>query len=293
MCFRPLSHLSINEHGNRDSDFSAISFLKNRLPVQIVPLQDWYYMLRKEENNITWLEFELFAPIKNLTHRLYLKHGGFSENEFCSLNFSYQVGDSSKNVDSNIDKVKRQLNDTPLYKAQLEHGANVAVVHGINHKIKNKFDGMITEKVDLGLLITHADCQAAIFYDPKEHVVANIHCGWRGNVLNIYNTTIKKMKKIFGSKPENLLVGISPSLGPKHAEFIHYQKEFPKNFWDYQEKKEHFNLWEISRDQLLKAGVLPHHIEIAEICTYENSSDFFSYRRDKRCGRLGTIVKIT
>ncbi len=116
-------------------------------------------------------------------------------------------------------------------------------------------------------MIRHADCQATIFYDPEHNAIANVHCGWRGNVQNIYRATAFEMRKTFSSKPENILVGISPSLGPEKSEFINYRKEFPESFLPYEIKPTYFDLWAISRMQLEASGILPHHIEVASICT--------------------------
>ena len=141
-------------------------------------------------------------------------------------------------------------------------------------------------------MMKHADCQAAIFYDPVHHALANVHSGWRGNVKNIYQTTILKMASVFGTKPQDLLVGISPSLGPQHAEFKNYKVEFPEHFWSFQVCPEYFDLWAIARHQLEEAGVLPYHIEIAGICTYANKEDCYSYRRDKVTGRHATLAML-
>lgn len=151
---------------------------------------------------------------------------------------------------------------------------------------------MITEEIDLGLMIKMADCQAAIFYDPIRHVAANVHCGWRGSVVNIYQKTVQALKAHFGSQPEDIHVGISPSLGPQVAEFIHYKEELPPPFWDFQVKPFHFDFWQISEQQLLQAGLLPHHIEMARICTKSNPQDWFSYRFNPLCGHNAAFIAL-
>ena len=140
-------------------------------------------------------------------------------------------------------------------------------------------------------MIKHADCQAAIFYDPEHRAIANVHCGWRGNVQNIYRETVREMRRHFASRPENILVAISPSLGPEKAEFINFKKELPEAFLPYQVKPTYFDLWAISRMQLESEGILSHHIQIASICTYSHPEDYFSFRRDNRVtGNHGTVA---
>jgi copper oxidase (laccase) domain-containing protein len=41
----------------------------------------------------------------------------------------------------------------------------------------------------------------------------------------------------------------------------------------------HIDLWEANRLQLLEAGVNPHSVRIAGICTYKDYDKFFSARR--------------
>jgi copper oxidase (laccase) domain-containing protein len=120
--------------------------------------------------------------------------------------------------------------------------------------------------------------------------VANVHAGWRGQVKQIYRITLDKMACVFGTRPEEVLVCISPSLGPDHSEFIHYQEELPTDFLLFQTKPTYFDLWAISQYQLESCGVLPHHIEIAKIDTYAHPDDFFSYRREKATGHTDPIT---
>lgn len=249
-------------------------------------------MHRREKEGVAWLEFELFAGIKAMKHRLYLRSGGFSSGPFESLNFSYQVGDAPENVRRNIDKVKKELQIDHLVRAKLSHGNDIVAIDETMQLSNSSFDAMVTNRKEIALLVTHADCQAAILYDPINHAVANVHCGWRGNVQNIYQKSVETMSSLYGSKPQNLLAAVSPSLGPDNAQFLHYEKELPKQFWEYQVKPFHFDLWAIADMQLQEAGLLPHHIEIAKICTFSEKEDFFSYRREKICGRHATIVSL-
>ena len=89
-------------------------------------------------------------------------------------------------------------------------------------------DILTTRETERALMIHHADCQAAIFYDPVVHALANVHCGWRGSIQNVYQETLAHMFQTFGSKAENVLVAISPSLGPQNAEFVNFEQELPK-----------------------------------------------------------------
>lgn len=251
-------------------------------------------MEHKKSGSVEWLEFDLLQGLP-LRHGVFLRNGGFSHGSYKSLNVSYDVGDDAENVRRNIEVVQELMQEPKLSHAKLKwanqcHGKNIAsITHSSPDETVN-CDALTTSNAEIGLMIKHADCQAAIIYDPMQNAISVVHSGWRGSVQNIYAETIERMKKAYGSKPENLLVCISPSLGPLSAEFINYKHELPEKFWDFQIKPDYFDFWAISEDQLKNCGVLLNHIEIMRIDTFENREDCFSFRRDKVTGRHATVA---
>ncbi len=245
-------------------------------------------MLKKNRDGLYWLEFELFSKIPELVHGCFLRHGGESIGPCGSLNVSTRRDDDPAAVRANLEKIRGVFSGIPLVGTNQTHSDRVVVVG--DHPDIEEGDALITQKRGVALLIKTADCQAAIVYDPIRQVIANIHAGWRGNVQNIYAKTVKRMEEEFGSRPEDLLVGISPSLGPDASEFVNYKNEFPEDFWPFQVKPNHFDLWAIARKQFIDAGVLPENIEIASECTRSNPHDYFSHRHDKATGRQATII---
>lgn len=229
-------------------------------------------MLKKKKNSIEWLEFEILQSFPQVIHSVF-------------WNFPLGERDDS----SHPEKAFNLLGLKKGVKLKQCHKNSILHVDKDSNDLYEDFDGMMTNDPAIGLLIRHADCQATLFYDPVHQALANVHCGWRGSVLNIYQTTIQKMGKAFGTRPEDLIVCIGPSLGPSNAEFKHYQSELPTAFWKHQVRPTYFNFWEISKEQLLKSGVLKEHIEIAEICTYEEG---FSYRKNKETPHHGTIAAL-
>ncbi len=247
-------------------------------------------MLRHKRESIEWLEFELFQDFGAIVHASFLRHGGVSPLPYNTLNVGGGTGDTEQNIQANRALIQKVLGCSSLVGGHQVHGARVVEVpFGIEG---DQCDGLLTRQPDLGLLIKHADCQAAIFYDPTLNVIGNVHAGWRGNVQNIYREAINELQRWFGCKPENIFVGISPSLGPCCAQFINYKTELPESFLEFQTKPFYFDLWEVARQQLMEAGILPHHLEIAKICTQCNSQDYFSHRREKPSGRHATVIAI-
>ncbi len=249
-------------------------------------------MQRHTNGTVAWLTFNLFTEYPGLVHGIFLRHGGVSLADFASLNFGRCQGELTENIAENRRRALAALNVNEYCSLWQKHGIRIvpAAPDQKEEGPQEEGDGLTTNKPGLSLSILHADCQAAIFYDPIHHALSTIHCGWRGNVQNIYHETVATMRTLYGSNPEDLLVGISPSLGPTASEFIHYLTELPPSFHSFQIKPSYFDLWAISRWQLAECGILPHHVEIAEICTFSNPQDYFSYRRVKASGRHATIA---
>lgn len=248
-------------------------------------------MLKKNHNGITWFEFEQLQKYPKLRHAVISRSGGVSSGPYMGLNLSDTVGDIEAHVQENRYRAFSAINlSVPLAYANQVHGARVcAIQKPSGQKIAN-CDALITNNTKAALSIQHADCQAAIFFDPINTAIACVHSGWKGNCQNIYKETINEMKQQFGSKANDLIVCISPSLGPTKAEFIYYKTELPESFWRFSDEHNYFNLWEIARWQLETEGVKPQNIELAGICTYLDPEHFYSYRRDKLCGRNMTVV---
>lgn len=254
-------------------------------------------MHRHKFHEIEWLEFDLLSDLPLIKHAVFLRHGGQSEGSFTSLNTSFNVGDKREHVEANLKLLEKQLQtEVPNWQrvvfGQGNHGKTIALVDDQSPQEIENVDGVATATSGVSLMMRHADCQVALFYDPIHHAATNVHCGWRGSVLNIYSESVRYMHNLFGSNPADLLVCISPSLGPDEAEFMHYRSELPEEFWHFQVRPTYFDFWAISEHQLQMAGILPHHIEVARLSTYSNSYDFFSYRRDKITGRHATCITL-
>ena len=228
-----------------------------------------------EQSKIEWLEFDLLKEHPSVIHGSFLRHGGTSDGAFKSLNTSDSIGDKPEDVKVNRNLICEQLNLPHITFPRLVHGTKILRIDQDNCNTHPEVDGVFTKEPNIGLAVTHADCQAAIFYDPESFTIGVVHAGWKGMVGNIYGEMVRTLKEEVSAKPENLIVCISPSLGPDHAEFKNYKKEFPEDFWSFQADPNYFNLWEIGKMQLTGSGVAEKNIEIEEICTFCNSKDYF------------------
>lgn len=245
--------------------------------------------------------FPLFSDYDFLVHGVFNRHGGVSSAPHNSLNVSFGVNDTAKHVQKNRAIIQNSLNIETLISAKQVHGTEILVLdkdttnsHEIiaTHEFHDGYDSLISNIPGVALMVQQADCQAVMLVDPQKKVVANVHCGWRCSVDNIIGKTVTKMQHQFGVNPKEILAGISPSLGPCCAEFINFKTELPSPFWDYQIKPNYFDFWQISKDQLQKAGVQDGNIEISSICTACNC-DWFSYRREQETGRFCSVIGLT
>ncbi|MBI3900904.1 MAG: peptidoglycan editing factor PgeF [Chlamydiia bacterium] len=246
-----------------------------------------------QKEKLEWLEFDLLAPYSHVRHGVFSRHGGTSKGSFDSLNLSDAVGDTPDRVKENREILRKTIDVPKILYANQAHGV---MAHRITAKnIEDKLpaaDALFTTEKNVGLAITHADCQAVLFYDPVHEAIGIAHAGWKGIVQNIFARLIEAMHREIGTQAHNLLVAISPSLGPDHAEFKNYKQELPQDFWEFQTKPLHFDLWAVSKKLLNECGVLDKQIEVSETCTFCNQSDYFSYRAQKETGRNATILSL-
>ncbi len=252
--------------------------------------------------DIKILEFEQFRDVKGIIHGVFTRSGGVSQKPFDSLNVGMNSGDDTANVARNRKMITLKMGMKPLVFLNQVHGTDIKVLKKDDSDFSIQFepgreiytaDAVITDMKGVFLVIQVADCQAVMLYDPKSQVIANIHSGWRGSVKNILGKCLARMTKEFGCNPENILAGISPSLGPCCAEFINYEKEIPNELWKYKHRdKDCFDFWQISADQLVTAGVGKENIENMGMCTKCSTKQFYSYRAQKITGRFASMISM-
>jgi len=235
----------------------------------------------------------LLSAFPEVVHGFFTRQGGVSPDPFHSLNLSFSVGDRRDLVIHNRDLVQGAMGLAALASATQVHGSRESLVYAGNSAPDEELvdaDILITPEANLGLLIKQADCQAVMLYDPVRRVAANIHAGWRGQVQNILAQAVILLTEKFGCRAPDLVAALGPSLGPCCAEFRNFRREFPPALWPYQVRPNYFDLWALSRDQLLAAGLNVRQIDIAGICTRCRADLFFSYRGEGRTGRQGAVI---
>ena len=254
--------------------------------------------LTQTSNGLDFYQYSLFQEQPDLVHGVFTRRGGVSRGVFADLNLSFSVGDEPQRVAHNRELVQRTLGIARLQSLKQVHGKAAMVIDSPAHDgpfrspEQRPGDILMTQISGQGLMIKQADCQSVLLYDPKHQAVANLHCGWRGNVTNVIGEAVEQMEAVYGTCPADLIAGIGPSLGPCCAQFIHYEQELPPPFWKYQVRPYYFDLWQLSRDQLIESGVSENRITTAGICTACRTDLFFSYRKEKITGRFATVIAL-
>lgn len=163
-------------------------------------------------------------------------------------------------------------------------------------------DGLITNKKNIVLSTTNADCILLMFFDPVKKVIANTHSGWKGTVQRISVKTIRKMKEQFGCEPKDIICCISPSIRKCHFEVDEDVKDiFLNEFKNLEgnnfmndivsiekiiEKNPQKNKWNIdtvliNKILMKEEGLKPENIIDSGICSMCNSDIIHSYRVEK------------
>ena len=113
-----------------------------------------------------------------------------------------------------------------VVKTNQEHTDNIAIANkkinqnfpDINLEEYSRTDGIITQKENLVLSTTNADCILLLFFDPVTRTIANTHSGWKGTLQRISVKTVQKMVNEFGCNPKDIICCICPSIRKCHFE---------------------------------------------------------------------------
>ena len=165
-------------------------------------------------------------------------------------------------------------------------------------------DLLATNRHDVALAIRTADCVPVLYADPRTGAVAAVHAGWRGTVAGAASRMVEVLGATFGSRPEDLIAAIGPSVGPESYEVgqevvdafaAAWPEEAARGTWWTPRAtpgKYLLDLWTITRDQLAAARVHPVNIHLAGLCTVTHAAFLHSYRIDGgAAGRMAAAIR--
>ena len=158
-------------------------------------------------------------------------------------------------------------------------------------------DIAVSDDPSFVLSVRAADCVPTLLADRRNGAVAAVHAGWKGTAAGAVARSVDAMASRFGSQPRDLVCAVGPAIGPCCYEV---GPELARQFsahpdaarWFLPGRTPRLDLWQATRDQLARAGVPAAHIHVAELCTFDHSGLFHSYRRDgAAAGRLVAAIR--
>ncbi|MFQ9264216.1 MAG: peptidoglycan editing factor PgeF [Clostridia bacterium] len=270
-------------------------------------------VIRINKNGVQYLQFRKLLEYKDIITHAYsigtdvnfrtarVNKQQLPENEFNKAIQDYKNLCNAINVDyKNIVKTNQ------------EHTDNIAIANkkinqdfpDINLEEYSKTDGIVTNRPNLVLSTTNADCILLLFFDPVTKTIANTHSGWKGTLQRISIKTVEKMINEFNSKPEDIICCICPSIRKCHFEVNRDVKEMFENEFkdlninkniDIMEKQKDKEKWNIdtvliNRIILKKAGLKDENIIDSGLCSVCNKDLIHSFRVEKQGYGLNTAL---
>ena len=262
-------------------------------------------------NGVPYISYRILDDIPWLKNAVSTRLGGVSKDYLASMNLGFNRGDLDENVIRNHEIFANVIGVNPknIVTGNQTHTTNVKVVtkddcgKGIDRdRNYTDIDGLITNEKGIVLATYYADCVPLLIVDTKNKAIGLSHSGWRGTVGKIGKVTIEKMGELYGTKPEDIVACIGPSICQKCYEIseevaVQFKEAFPDNIKeiliDKGNGKYQLDLWECNRINFKEAGVLPENIKVTDICTCHNTDVLFSHRgHNGKRGNLGAFLSI-
>ena len=260
----------------------------------------------KEVNGVPFLTYPLLEHTGVVTHGFSTRLGGVSTGYCSTMNISTTRGDDPKAIEENKRRLATAIGvdaDSFTYTNQT-HTTNVAVVEPKDRGRRFlETDGLVTNVPGICLVTFYADCVPLYFVDPVKKAIGLSHSGWRGTVHKMGKVTVETMRDAFGTRPEDVIAAIGPSICQVCYEVSEevieqFRNNFEKSlcselFYQKENGKYQLNLWKANQVVLMEAGIKKEHIAVTNVCTHCNPDIFFSHRTtgEKR-GNLSALLAL-
>ncbi len=243
-------------------------------------------------------------PPQAAQHAVFTRLGGASQGFCASLNVGRTVGDDPAHVEANHAAIYAAFGIEPaqVVCGRQVHGDHVArVTHAHGGQVLPATDALITDAPGLALMLRFADCTPVLLAAPRVGAVGLAHAGWRGTVARIAAKTALAMVAAFGCRPDEILAGIGPAIGPCCYEVGPEVEDAVRATFPGADElfthptpggRAHLDLWAANALQLREVGVT--QVECAALCTACQRHVFYSHRADGgRTGRFAALIAPT
>jgi YfiH family protein len=250
--------------------------------------------------NISYIPFA-FPGVDNVNCAFQIRSGGVADGPYGGGNISFATGDEASSVAANRASLCRILGIEAVAELNQIHGDVVIfdpnpvpghfVWDGDADQNNAPGDGLASSRPGCALLIKTADCQPLLLTHKSGRYIAALHVGWRGNRCAFPLSGVQRFCRKYGLASGDVLAVRGPSLSPAKAEFVNFAAEWGHAFqrW-FDPVSKTMDLWALTKAQLLEAGLAERNIYSLDLCTASNDSLFFSYRRERTCGRQASLI---
>ena len=219
--------------------------------------------------------------------------GGRSSNNFENFNLALHVNDSHYNVLENRKTLKNHFN-LPSEPKWINQTHSSICVDAASINLMTEADASYTSEAGIVCGILTADC-LPVFVSKKDGTIVGLaHAGWRGLISGVIENLIGS----FNSNGEDLLVHFGPAISKNFFEvgdevmklYLSYNINLKRSF-SIRNNRNYLDLYDAARVILESYQI--KSISGGNRCTFVESSDFFSYRRDGiKSGRMAHLIWI-
>lgn len=217
------------------------------------------------------------------------RRGGVSLAPYNGFNLGDHVGDLSESVAANRAALLDALPGVSgIQWLKQVHGVEVFQATADSLRIIPEADAAATTEAGVACAVMTADCLPVLFCDQSGDKIAAAHAGWRGLASGVLLNTLKEF-----SDASQVSAYLCPAIGFEAFEVGPEVKgAFPDApetcFRNGEGDRWYADLFELARWQLIRAGIGSVHG--GGICTFEDESGYFSYRRDGVTGRQVSLI---
>ena len=229
------------------------------------------------------------------------RQGGCSTGNYAAFNINGYCGDDEVHIAANKVALCSLLgiDSNRLVMPHQVHDCVVRRIDGPQQGVIEGVDAVMTDVPQLCIGVSTADCIPVLLYDSTHRAVSAVHAGWRGTVLRIVQKAVEAMRDTYGTAPADLQAVIGPGISLDSFEVgDEVYDQFLSAGFDMQpisrrDAKWHIDLPMCNRLQLMEAGIPADHIQMTNICTYQQYDRYFSARRlGIQSGRIYTGILI-
>jgi YfiH family protein len=256
-------------------------------------------MKQLQINNLHLWQFDNLRQETSIKHFVTDRNSNTNGKEFT---LSYSSSPNREEIKNNRHLLALALgiSDSKLFfPSQVHQTKIVHVTSGTAIQEVMETDALITNEPGVCIAVMSADCVPILLYDKKNKAVGAVHSGWKGTVARILEKTLLEMHARFGTKGEDVVAGVGPSVSQDSYEVGEEVVNAVNNAFGNEQglmiaqpnNKAKLDLWKANTLQLNAFGVPASQIELSDLCSIKNNHHFFSARKGDK-GRYAAGIML-